>query len=97
MTSQSASDLGRLILRGTLGIVLPDHGYNRVFGGGKIEGTARHLTDSYLEAIIPQVGCPGKRADSQPSALWGSRGAVGGDDVTNSFQCRCNGGLGGQE
>ena len=60
MTSQTASDLGRLILRGTLGIVLPDHGYNRVFGGGKIEGTARHLTDSYLEAIIPPSRVSGK-------------------------------------
>ena len=41
MTSQSASDLGRLILCGALGIVFLAHGYNHVFGGGKIQSTAR--------------------------------------------------------
>jgi putative oxidoreductase len=41
VNSASASDLGLLILRCAIGIVLIAHGYNHVFGGGKIAGTAR--------------------------------------------------------
>jgi putative oxidoreductase len=35
------SSLGLLVLRIALGVVMIAHGYNHVFGGGKIAGTAR--------------------------------------------------------
>jgi putative oxidoreductase len=41
MTAQSAADLSLLILRASLGIIFVAHGYNHIFGGGKIAGTAR--------------------------------------------------------
>jgi len=41
MSSMSAVDVGLLILRAGLGAVMIAHGYNHIFGGGKIEGTAR--------------------------------------------------------
>ncbi|GAA2592703.1 DoxX family protein [Dactylosporangium fulvum] len=34
-------DVGLLVLRAGLGAVMIAHGYNHIFGGGKIEGTAR--------------------------------------------------------
>lgn len=36
-----AASLGLLILRLTCGFVIFAHGYNHIFGGGKIQGTAR--------------------------------------------------------
>lgn len=33
-------NLGLLVLRGGLGLVMLAHGYNHIFGGGKIDGTA---------------------------------------------------------
>ena len=40
MTSDPAS-LGLLVLRLTVGVVMIAHGYNHIFGGGKIAGTGR--------------------------------------------------------
>jgi putative oxidoreductase len=37
---QSAVDAGLLLLRVTLGATIIAHGYNHIYGGGKIEGTA---------------------------------------------------------
>lgn len=37
---QDAIDLALLVLRCAVGAVMVAHGYNHVFGGGKIEGTA---------------------------------------------------------
>jgi putative oxidoreductase len=37
----SAEDLALLVIRVGLGVVFLAHGYNHVFGGGKIAGTAR--------------------------------------------------------
>jgi putative oxidoreductase len=41
MSAQSAADVSLLVLRASLGIVFLAHGYNHIFGGGKIAGTAR--------------------------------------------------------
>lgn len=41
MNPVDAADLGLLILRCAIGIVFIAHGYNHIFGGGKIAGTAR--------------------------------------------------------
>ncbi|MER7009645.1 DoxX family protein [Dactylosporangium sp. NPDC000555] len=37
----SATDIGQLVLRAALGVVFLAHGYNHIFGGGKIAGTIR--------------------------------------------------------
>jgi putative oxidoreductase len=39
--STTAADVSLLVLRVALGVVFLLHGYNHVFGGGKIAGTAR--------------------------------------------------------
>lgn len=41
MSEASAIDLSILVIRVGLGVVFLAHGYNHVFGGGKIAGTAR--------------------------------------------------------
>lgn len=41
MTDTNAIALSLLILRVVLGVVFLAHGYNHIFGGGKIAGTAR--------------------------------------------------------
>src|SRR4051794_36500025 len=41
MSDVHAVDLALVVLRVSLGIVFIAHGYNHVFGGGKIAGTAR--------------------------------------------------------
>jgi putative oxidoreductase len=41
MNDADAIDLALLILRGGLGAVMLAHGWNHIYGGGKIEGTAR--------------------------------------------------------
>jgi putative oxidoreductase len=41
MNSASATDLSLLVLRVGLGAVFLAHGYNHIFGGGKIAGTGR--------------------------------------------------------
>jgi putative oxidoreductase len=41
MDTQSATNLALLVLRFALGIVFLAHGWNHIFGGGKIAGTAR--------------------------------------------------------
>ena len=41
MSDVDAVDLALVVLRVSLGIVFIAHGYNHVFGGGKIAGTAR--------------------------------------------------------
>lgn len=40
MSALAAADTSLLVLRGALGTVFLAHGYNHVFGGGKIAGTA---------------------------------------------------------
>jgi len=44
MSAQSAADVSLLVLRCALGVVFLAHGYNHIFGGGKIAGTARWFT-----------------------------------------------------
>jgi putative oxidoreductase len=44
MSADTAADLSLLIFRCALGVVFLAHGYNHVFGGGKIAGTARWFT-----------------------------------------------------
>lgn len=39
--SSDAADLGLLALRSAVGLTMCAHGYNHVWGGGKIKGTAR--------------------------------------------------------
>jgi putative oxidoreductase len=41
MSAASATDLSLLVLRVGLGVVFLAHGYNHIFGGGKIAGTGR--------------------------------------------------------
>ena len=41
MSSVTAADVGLLALRAGVGLVMIAHGYNHIFGGGKIQGTAR--------------------------------------------------------
>jgi len=41
MSGEHAADLSLLIFRIALGVVFLAHGYNHIFGGGKIAGTAR--------------------------------------------------------
>jgi putative oxidoreductase len=41
MSSVTAVDVGLLVLRAGLGAVMIAHGYNHIYGGGKIKGTAR--------------------------------------------------------
>ena len=41
MSAATAADLALLVFRAGLGTVFLAHGYNHVFGGGKIAGTAR--------------------------------------------------------
>ena len=41
MNDEAAIDLGLLVLRCSLGVVMFAHGYNHVWGGGKIGGTGR--------------------------------------------------------
>lgn len=40
MSDAAAIDLGLLVLRVAVGVVMFAHGWNHVFGGGKIQGTA---------------------------------------------------------
>jgi putative oxidoreductase len=62
---QDAIDLALLVLRCAVGAVMLAHGYNHVFGGGKIEGTARWfaglgmkpgLLHAWLASITEMVG-----------------------------------------
>jgi putative oxidoreductase len=41
VSDATAIDLALFVLRATVGIVMLAHGYNHVFGGGRIDGTAR--------------------------------------------------------
>ena len=41
MSAATAADVSLLVLRAGLGIVFLAHGYNHIFGGGKIAGTSR--------------------------------------------------------
>lgn len=41
MSAATAADLSLLVLRTGLGVVFVAHGYNHIFGGGKIAGTGR--------------------------------------------------------
>src|SRR3954471_528360 len=41
MSATTAADLSLLAFRAAVGVVFLAHGYNHIFGGGKIAGTAR--------------------------------------------------------
>ena len=41
MSAVQAADPALLVIRSALGVVFVAHGYNHIFGGGKIAGTAR--------------------------------------------------------
>jgi putative oxidoreductase len=41
MSDADAIDLALLVIRATLGVVMLAHGWNHIFGGGKIEGTGK--------------------------------------------------------
>jgi putative oxidoreductase len=41
MSSVTTVDVGLLVLRAGLGAVMIAHGYNHIYGGGRIQGTAR--------------------------------------------------------
>src|SRR5882724_7772597 len=41
MSAVTAADASLLVFRAGLGVVFLAHGYNHIFGGGRIEGTAR--------------------------------------------------------
>lgn len=41
MSTINGTDVGLLVLRVGIGVVMVAHGYNHIFGGGKIAGTAR--------------------------------------------------------
>src|SRR3954471_12442841 len=44
MSATTAADLSLLVFRCVLGVVFLAHGYNHIFGGGKIAGTGRWFT-----------------------------------------------------
>jgi putative oxidoreductase len=44
VTTAHSTALSLLVLRGSLGVVFLSHGYNHLFGDGKIAGTARWFT-----------------------------------------------------
>jgi putative oxidoreductase len=41
VSATTAADVSLLVFRGALGLVFLAHGYNHIFGGGRIAGTAR--------------------------------------------------------
>jgi putative oxidoreductase len=41
VSAATAADVSLLVFRAALGVVFLAHGYNHIFGGGKIAGTAR--------------------------------------------------------
>lgn len=55
MNDSHAIDLALLILRGGAGAVMLAHGYNHVFGGGKIAGTARWFGSMGMRQPLAQA------------------------------------------
>jgi putative oxidoreductase len=55
MTDQDAIDLALLVFRGGVGAVMIAHGYNHVFGGGKIAGTARWFGSMGMRPAVLQA------------------------------------------
>ncbi len=55
MTSSSAADLAVLVFRCALGAVFLAHGYNHIFGGGKIAGTARWFAGLGMRPGVPHA------------------------------------------
>jgi putative oxidoreductase len=53
MNNVHAVDLSLLVVRVTIGVVFIAHGYNHIFGGGKIPGTAR-----WFESLGMRPGLP---------------------------------------
>jgi putative oxidoreductase len=56
MTSIPAEDLAPLVLRATLGVVFVAHGYNHLFGGGRIAGTAKWFESLGMRPGIVHAG-----------------------------------------
>ena len=53
-------DLALLVLRVVFGLFLAAHGYNKVFGGGKLAGTGRWF-GSLGHEVAAGAGPPGRR------------------------------------
>ncbi len=67
MSAVTATDASLLVFRVGLAVVFLAHGYNHVFGGGKIEGTAR-----WFESLGMRPGV--LHAWTASSARWWSHG-----------------------
>ena len=55
MNDADAIDLALLALRCVLGVVMLAHGYNHIFGGGKIAGTARWFGSMGMKHPLAQA------------------------------------------
>ena len=55
MNDADAIDLALLALRCLLGVVMIAHGYNHIFGGGKIAGTARWFGSMGMRRPVAQA------------------------------------------
>ncbi len=55
MNDADAIDLALLALRCVLGVVMLAHGYNHIFGGGKIAGTARWFGSMGMKYPLAQA------------------------------------------
>lgn len=55
MNDADAIDLALLALRCLLGVVMIAHGYNHIFGGGKIAGTARWFGSMGMRQPVAQA------------------------------------------
>jgi putative oxidoreductase len=55
MDDAAAVDLGLLVLRCGLGAVMLAHGYNHIWGGGKIAGTARWFGSMGMRSPVLQA------------------------------------------
>jgi putative oxidoreductase len=55
MTSLDSYNIGMLIIRLVVGLTLVAHGYNHLFGGGRIEGAARWYGSMGLKPPVTQA------------------------------------------
>jgi putative oxidoreductase len=72
MNDRDAVDLALLVLRCGVGAVMFAHGWNHVFGGGKIAGTAKWFGSMGMR---PPCSTPGSRA-SRDRCRRGARARV---------------------